>query len=266
MSDIRSERYFPTAVKAAQASGQLLLEYFGKLRQEEIERKGPNDYVSKVDRMAEEIIVDLIKADFPSHDVTAEEGGGEARGRAFRWVVDPLDGTTNYVHGFPMFAVSIALAYEDDWLLGVVYDPLRDELFWTQKGMGTWLNRDPVRTNEHVVPEDAMILTGFPFRHKTHFEAYLESFRRVFEITGAVRRAGSAALDLAYVASGRADAFWEFGLSPWDIAAGAMLVKEAQGLVTDFKGGTEYLNTGHIVAGVPSVHERLVAITKEVFP
>jgi len=242
------------------------MEYYGKLKDADIEQKGQSDYVSKVDRMSEEIITDIIKAEFPSHAVDAEEGGkDQGRPTPFHWVVDPVDGTTNYIHGFPMFCVSIALLHEEEALLGVVFDPLRDELFWAQKGLGTWINRDQVRTTEHGKPEDALILTGFPFRHKAHFNTYMESFKRVFEITGGVRRAGSAALDLAYVASGRAEGFWEFGLSPWDIAAGALLVKEAHGVVTDFAGREDYLKSGNIVAGTPVVHERLVAITSEVF-
>lgn len=260
------ERYFPTAVKAAKEAGKLLMEYFGKLKQSDIERKGRSDYVSKVDRMSEEIIIDIIKAEFPGHAVDAEEGGVDhKRNAAFRWVVDPLDGTTNYLHGFPMFCISIAMAHEHDWLLGVVYDPLRDELFWAQKGLGTWINRDQVKVSEAVEFKDALVTTGFPIRHGDHVDPYLESFRRVLQVTGGVRRAGAAALDLAYVASSRADGFWEFGLSPWDMAAGALLVKEAGGLVTDFFGGDNYLGTGHIVAGVPEVHRQLVAMTAEVF-
>lgn len=264
-----SEIFFKTAVRAAKEAGKLVMEYYNRLDASEVERKGQSDYVTKVDRLAEELIVGIVRKEFSDHSIQAEEGAGSQAGdggpRAYHWLIDPLDGTTNYMHGFPMFCISIALAKDDELLLGIVYDPLRDELFWSRKGMGTWINRDQVRVSDEHRLEDALVATGFPFRHRAVFDVYLESFRRIFHRCGGLRRAGSAALDLAYVACARADGFWEYGLSPWDIAAGSLLVREAGGVMSDLLGGPGYLKSGHVVGGTPRIHEQLVGITREVF-
>jgi myo-inositol-1(or 4)-monophosphatase len=188
----------------------------------------------------------------------------ERGGETYRWIIDPLDGTTNYIHGYPVFSISIALEYKEEIIVGVILDPLRNELFWTEKGTGAYLNCLPIEVSKMNVGE-SLVATGFPFRSKEMVDTYLKLFKNIFLKVSDLRRAGSAALDLAYVACGRCDGFFELGLSPWDVAAGSLLMKEAGGIVTDLGGGNDYIWTGNIVAGNPLVHREILTEVKKVF-
>ena len=245
------------AIRAARAAGRVLLRYAHQIDRIPVQTKRHNDFVSEVDRQAEAAIIRELRAKFPHHAILAEETGAQGTGE-FEWVIDPLDGTTNYLHGFPQFSVSIALRHQGRLLCGLVYDPLREELFTAARGEGALLNERRIRVSERRSLEGALIGTGFPFRDHRHLDTYLGMFKTVVQATAGVRRPGSAALDLAYVACGRTDGFWELGLSEWDMAAGALLIREAGGQVSDLRGGEDYLATGNIVAGNPRVHQNLL--------
>jgi myo-inositol-1(or 4)-monophosphatase len=259
------KEFLNAAVTAARRAGALILRNMGKLASDDVSRKKASDFVTRVDKESEQVIINTIAERFPGHFFLAEESIKEAETEQCRWIIDPLDGTTNYIHGYPMFSVSIALQFEGDIVLGVVLDPLRDELFTAQKGSGAFLNANAIKVSAVEFIEDSLITTGFPFRHKEKLDMYLQAFRRIFLRTSAIRRAGSAALDLAHLAVGRCDGFFELGLSPWDVAAGSILIKEAGGIITDFGGGTDYLSTGNIIAGNPDMHRELLAETRAVF-
>ncbi len=237
-----------TAVKAARRAGSVILRSMDRLDTLSIQSKGKNDFVSEVDRKAEAEIINILRYAYPDHSILAEENGS-IEGNEYRWIIDPLDGTTNYLYGFPVFAVSIALAFGDDLLHAVIYDPLRDELFTASKGSGAMLNNRRLRTTSRKGLTGALLGTGFPFKDQKHLEVYLETFKALFPDSAGIRRAGSAAIDLAYVAAGRLDGFWEIGLKPWDMAAGALLISEAGGVCTDFSGGGDFLQSGNIIAG-----------------
>ena len=237
-----------TAVKAARRAGSVILRSMDRLDSLKIQTKDKNDFVSDVDRKAEAEIIQILRQAYPRHSILAEENGS-LDGNEYQWIIDPLDGTTNYLYGFPVFSVSIALAFNGELLHGVVYDPLRDELFTASKGDGAMLNNRRIRTTKRKGLNGALLGTGFPFKEQQHLDVYLDTFRALFPDSAGIRRAGSAAIDLAYVAAGRLDGFWEIALNPWDMAAGALLVSEAGGLCTDFSGGENFLETGNIVAG-----------------
>ncbi|ROR32804.1 inositol-1-monophosphatase [Inmirania thermothiophila] len=246
------------AVRAARAAGNLILRYVDRVDTLEVTRKDRNDFVTEVDRRAEAEIVRILRRTYPDHAILAEESGADGRDDAPQWIIDPLDGTTNFVHGFPHFAVSLALRHRGRIEHAVVYDPLRNELFTASRGEGALLNERRIRVSGITRLADALLGTGFPFRAHRHLDAYLATFRALFPESSGVRRAGSAALDLAYVAAGRLDGFWEVGLSPWDVAAGALLVQEAGGIVSDFAGGDRYLRSGNVVAGTPKIHAEML--------
>jgi myo-inositol-1(or 4)-monophosphatase len=246
------------AVRAARSAGRILLRYYDRADQISVQTKSRNDFVSEVDRSAEAAIIQELRARFPDHAILAEESGSQGEGE-FQWIIDPLDGTTNYLHGFPQFSVSIALRHKDKLEQAVVYDPLREELFTASRGRGAQLNDRRLRVSNRLGLEGALIGTGFPFRDHRHLDTYLGMFRAMLEDTAGVRRPGSAALDFAYVAAGRLDGFWELGLSPWDFAAGALLVSEAGGTVTDLAGGQRQFDTGNVVAGNLKVHRAMLA-------
>ena len=242
------------AVRAARSAGDLVLrssENIGKLR---IDQKSKTDFASEVDRMAEQEIIQIIQSAYPDHAILAEESG-EHPGNEFVWVIDPLDGSTNFLHGFPQFAISIALKHKGKIEVGTVYDPLRDELFTATRGGGAMLNNRRIRVTRQNSLKGALLGTGFPFKKQQHLDAYLGMFRALFIDSAGIRRAGAAALDLAYLASGRLDGFWEIGLHEWDIAAGVLLVKEAGGVVTDFSFDDQFLASGNIIAGNPKMHQ-----------
>jgi myo-inositol-1(or 4)-monophosphatase len=245
------------AVRAARRAGNIIARSVDHVDRIAVDNKSKNDYVSEVDRTAErEIIAEIHKA-YPDHAILGEESG-EQGVSDFRWIIDPLDGTTNFLHGFPHFAVSIACEHKGRIEHGVVYDPIRQELFTASRGGGAALNDRRLRVTKRVSLEGALIGTGFPFRQHQDLELYFKTFREIFPHTAGVRRAGSAALDLAYVAAGRMDGFWEFGLNKWDMAAGVLLVQEAGGLVGDALGNHLYMETGNVVAGAPKVFKGLL--------
>jgi myo-inositol-1(or 4)-monophosphatase len=265
MSINKKNEFYDTAVKAAKRAGQYILKNLGKISKEDINLKQKADFVTRVDKESESIIINTIKECFPHHSFLTEESIKDEDTENYRWIVDPLDGTTNYIHQYPVFSVSIALEYKKEIILGVIFNPLRDELFTAEKGKGAFLNKNPINVSKVISLKDSLITTGFPFRRKKFIDIYLKLFKNVFHKVSDLRRAGSAALDLAYLACGRCEGFFEIGLSPWDIAAGDIIIKEAGGVVTDFGGGLDYLSTGNIIAGNPAVHEKLLIEVRSIF-
>lgn len=254
-----------TAIKAARRAGNILVRNADRIERLTVESKGRNDFVTEVDRLAESEIIDMLRRAYPNHAVLAEEGGGNI-GDEFCWIVDPLDGTTNYIHGYPQYAVSIALRYKERLEQAVVFDPLRNELFTASRGQGAHLNDRRIRVSHTHDFKRALLATGFPFKSDAYLEAWIAVFRRVAGETSGVRRAGSAALDLAHVACGRFDAFWEFGLQIWDMAAGCLLIEEAGGMVGDPAGGQAHLRTGLLVAGNPKIYAEMLKHTRAALP
>jgi myo-inositol-1(or 4)-monophosphatase len=242
------------AVRAARSAGELILRSADSVSRLSVDQKGKNDYASEVDRMAEREIISIIKAAYPEHAILAEESG-KHKGNDFVWIIDPLDGTTNFLHGFPQYSVSIALKYKGKLEVGVVYDPLRDELFTAKRGGGAMLNSRRLRVTNQNSLKGALIGTGFPFKTDRDLDAYLGMFRALTTECAGIRRAGSAALDLAYVAAGRMDGYWEIGVMEWDMAAGILLIKEAGGVVTDFSFNDNYLESGNVIVGSPKMHQ-----------
>jgi len=240
------------AVRAARSAGNVIIRNLGRLDSLAIHTKDRNDFVTEVDQKAEQEIIYTLRKAFPDHGILAEESGLR-EGDDYQWIIDPLDGTTNFLHGFPQFAVSIALRHKGRLEHGVVYDPLRQELFTASRGAGAMLNDRRIRVTKRKSLDGALLGTGFPFKAQQHLETYLDMFRALFPNTAGIRRPGSAALDLAYVATGRLDGFWEIGLNIWDMAAGVLLIQEAGGLSSDFLGGHSYLENGNLVAGNPKV-------------
>lgn len=250
------------AVRAARAAGNIIARATDHIGDLTIEAKQRNDFVSEVDHQAEHAILDVLRRAYPDHHFLGEESGDSGTAESdYRWIIDPLDGTTNFLHGFPQYAVSIALEHHGRLEVGVVYNPVNQELFTAERGGGAFLNNKRIRVAGLRSLEGALLGTGFPFRPEQDVEAYLKTFRALHGPTAGVRRAGSAALDLAYVAAGRLDGFWEFGLNPWDMAAGVLLIREAGGVVVDFEGGDEFMRSGNLIAANPKVtHAMLKAI------
>lgn len=232
----------------ARSSGLLMAEERKNFDVNKIEYKGIHDLVSYVDRASEERIIAALKVLLPESGFIAEEGTSDIKGERFNWVIDPLDGTTNFIQGIPIYAVSIGLLDENELVLGVVYEVGRDECFYAWKGGGAYLNAEPIRVSERSNIHDALLATGFPYSDFSRMDEYLKILRWAMKNARGVRRLGSAATDMAYVACGRFDAFWEYDLKPWDVAAGAIIVKEAGGVVTDFQGGSNFLFGREIVA------------------
>ena len=247
------------AVKAARRAGSIINRASLNLDVLTVTSKSFNDFVSNADRAAEQAIIEVIKDAYPEHAILAEESGPQGDSD-YLWMIDPLDGTTNFVHGFPQYAVSIALSHKQTLTVAVVYDPGRNELFTATRGGGAFLNDRRLRVSKRIRLAEALIGTGFPFRQLKHLDSYLAMFRDVVKSTAGVRRAGAAALDLAYVAAGRLDGFWEIGLSPWDIAAGNLLIQEAGGLMGDLQGNDGYLESGNVVGGNPKIFAQLIKI------
>ncbi|MCO6412173.1 MAG: inositol-1-monophosphatase [Thiogranum sp.] len=251
------------AVRAARNAGDIIIRHASRIDQLTITSKERNDFVSEVDRQAENEIIAIIRKAYPDHSVLAEESGSHQGKDEFQWIIDPLDGTTNFLHGFPQFAVSIALKHRGRLDQAVVYDPMRQELFTASRGSGAFLDNRRIRVTNQKALTGALLGTGFPYSDHRHLDAYLGMFRALIKDTAGIRRPGSAALDLAYVAAGRLDGFWEIGLNPWDMAAGVLLVHEAGGLVGDFSGGHDYMQSGNIVAATPKLFP---AILREIRP
>ncbi|HCI12546.1 MAG: inositol monophosphatase [Gallionellales bacterium GWA2_60_142] len=247
------------AVKAARRAGNLIYRATDKIDHLTVTKKSHADFVSEVDRAAEQTIIQTLLEAYPDHAILAEESGvhGESE---YVWIIDPLDGTTNFLHGFPQFAVSIALQHKGIITQAVVYDPTKNELFTATRGRGAFLNEKRIRVTKRVHLADALIGTGFPYTRFEHMDAYIGILRDLMEKTSGLRRPGSAALDLAWMAAGRLDGFYETGLKPWDIAAGTLLITEAGGMVSDLHGSDTFLKTGHICAGNPDIHQQLLKV------
>ncbi len=254
------------AIRAARSAGSTIMRYANRVDTLAVTSKARNDFVTDVDKLAEQEIISILRKSFPQHAILAEESGSNEKDSEYQWVIDPLDGTTNFVRGFPQFAVSIALKHKGILDQAVIYDPIRQELFTASKGAGAQLNNRRLRVTTQKTLEGALLGTGFPFRQQQYLDAYMGMFKALFPDTAGIRRAGAASLDLAYVAAGRLDGFWEFGLSEWDMAAGALLVKEAGGIVTNFRGEDSYLQSGNIICGTPKIHRAILRTIQEYIP
>jgi myo-inositol-1(or 4)-monophosphatase len=255
--------YLETAVEIAREAGALLANYFE--RRVAFELKGESDLVTEADRASEKLIVERLRSHFPSHGIVAEEGGGHESVSSFRWFVDPLDGTTNFAHSFPIFNVTLGLEQDGEMVAGVVYDPIRQEMFTAERGAGAYLNHRRIRVSAVKRLEDSLASTGFPSRNR-HYNVNIHFYHQMALASHGVRRTGSAAIDLAYVACGRLDGFWEFGLKPWDMAAGTLLVREAGGAVSDMRGTPHSVTASeHLLADNGALHDQVLALFGEVF-
>ena len=253
-----------TAVKAARKAAGIISRASFDVDKLTIRKKRQNDFVSEVDEAAEEAIVRVLHEAYPDHGILAEEGGTRDSPKSdYLWVIDPLDGTTNFLHGFPQYCVSIGLLHKGKPTQAVIYDPNRNELFTATKGVGAYLNDRRIRVSRTDRLEDALMGTGFPFREVGHLDDYLRMFKNVTMATSGIRRPGAAALDLAWVACGRIDGFWEMGLSPWDMAAGALLVREAGGLIGDLDGNEGFLDSGRVVATNAKLFSAMLQLLKQ---
>ncbi len=252
-----------TAVKAARKAGSIILRAAEDIDQLTVKNKSFNDFVSEVDLASEEAIIETLKAAYPTHGFLGEESGSSSSSSDFIWIIDPLDGTTNFLHKFPQYCISIALMHKGEITQAVIYDPNRNDLFTATKGSGAYLNDKRIRASNKAKLGDSIIGTGFPFRDFTHLPCYLKMFEEMVRSTSGIRRPGSAALDLAYVAAGWFDGFWEIGLSKWDIAAGALIVKEAGGIVSDFNQKQAWLKTGNIIASNAKIYDNFLAIIQK---
>lgn len=250
------------ATKAARKAAQTILRSMEQLESVSITEKTRNDFVTEVDQIAEKEIIEVLHQAYPDHAFIAEESGRTGDSDNV-WIIDPLDGTTNYIHGFPHFSISIAFMRSGKIEHGLVYDPLKQELFTASRGRGAHLNERRIRVGQRKQLEGSLIGTGFPFREKQHFRAYLNIFEAMFPQTAGMRRTGSAALDLAYVAAGRLDGFWEISLNVWDFAAGVLLIQEAGGLVGDLHGEEKFMENGNIVTGNPKIFKAMLQIIQK---
>jgi myo-inositol-1(or 4)-monophosphatase len=248
------------AIKAARTAGNIINRAALDIESVRVSQKKANDFVTEVDHAAEQAIIETLLTAYPGHGILAEESGNEhgARDSEFVWIIDPLDGTTNFIHGLPMYCVSIALAHRGVVQQAVVYDPTRNDLFYASKGRGAFLNDRRLRVSKRTRMSDALIGTGFPFRRGDNFKRYVKMFEEVMQHCAGLRRPGAAALDLCYVAAGYYDAFFETGLQPWDVAAGSLIITEAGGLIGNFTGEADFLHQREVVAGNPKIYGQLV--------
>jgi myo-inositol-1(or 4)-monophosphatase len=248
------------AVMAAHRGGDTLIRNLNKLDKLKVEKKGRNDFVSDADRAAEQAVIETILKHYPEHSILAEESGSHGESDHV-WIIDPLDGTTNYLHGFPVFCVSVGLVHKGRLEHGAVYDPLRQDLFTASRGQGAQLNGRRIRVSGNSSLERALLGTGFPYRDSNlAIDPYLRMLRKAIDSTAGIRRPGSAALDLCYVAAGRLDAFWETGLKPWDLAAGALIIREAGGIVSGIDGSEDFMDSGHVLTGTPKIYAALAKL------
>lgn len=251
------------AIRAARAAGTIISRSIDRVDELRVESKSPNDYVSQIDRQAEEAIIETLKESYPEHSFWGEEYGKQGESE-YQWIIDPLDGTTNFLHGFPQFCTSIALMHKGVLEQAVIFDPVMNEMFTASKGAGAFLNNKRIRVSKRKSLEGALIGTGFPFKEQARLELFLDTFRALFPMTAGIRRPGSAALDMAYVASGRLDGFWEFGLCPWDMAAGVLLIQEAGGAVIDMTGREDYISSGDVICGNTNVYLEMHKVFRDV--
>ncbi|HLK67824.1 MAG TPA: inositol monophosphatase family protein [Bryobacteraceae bacterium] len=255
--------YLETAVEIAREAGALLVNCYE--RRVPFELKGEFDLVTEADRASEKLVVERLRSHFPTHAIVAEEGGGHESSSGFTWYVDPLDGTTNFAHSFPMFNVTLGLEHAGEMIAGVVYDPVRQEMFTAERGAGAYLNNRRIRVSNVKGLADSLASTGFPSR-KRHHNVNIHFYYQLAMASHGVRRTGSAAIDLAYVACGRLDFFWEFGLKPWDMAAGTLLIQEAGGRISDMKGARHHITgSDHLLADNGHLHDEVIQIFDEVF-
>jgi myo-inositol-1(or 4)-monophosphatase len=254
--------HLETAVEIAREAGALLANFFE--RRIPFELKGDFDLVTEADRTSERLVVERLRSYFPSHGIVAEEGGGHESPSEYRWYVDPLDGTTNFAHGYPVFNVTLGLERAGEMLTGVVFDPIRQEMFSAERGSGAFLNNRRIHVSRTRLLVDSLACTGFPSR-KRHLNVNVHFYHQMAMATHGVRRSGSAAIDLAYVACGRLEAFWEFGLNPWDMAAGRLLVEEAGGRISDMDGKPHGFHSPHLLADNGHVHDEVLALFAEIF-
>ncbi len=259
-SDYRS--LAAAAAQAARVGGAVLLDQARGCRDLAVDEKARNDFVTAADRASEEAILAWLRGRFPGYGILAEESAAEHRFDGPVWIVDPLDGTTNFIHGFPMWCVSVALAVDGVPVAGAVFDPVHDEMFSASRGDGALLQGQPIRVAGRMGLGGCLLATGFPFKIQERLTEYLRSFEAFARATAGIRRAGSAAIDLCSVAAGRFDGFWEMSLAPWDVAAGGLIIQEAGGVVSDFSGRDTWLRTGHIVAGNPRVHAAMLEVLR----
>ncbi len=252
-----------TAIKAARRGAAIINRASFDLDRVKVTEKNPNDFVTEVDQAAEQAIIEVLKTAYPDHAILAEESGASANlhdDNENVWIIDPLDGTTNFIHGFPQYCVSIALQQRGQITQAVVYDPTRNDLFTATKGSGAYLNEKRIRVTKRDKIADALIGTGFPYRATDNIDEYLKMFKIMTQSCAGLRRPGSAALDLAYVACGRLDGFFEKGLQPWDMAAGSLLITESGGIMGTFEGESDYLYKGDVLAGTPKVFAQMVSL------
>jgi len=251
------------AIRAARKAGDIIARSCDQLDTLTVTTKSKNDYVSEVDRLAEQAIIETIQKAYPDHSILAEESGAHS-GNEYEWIIDPLDGTTNFLRAVPQYAVSIALRHKNKLDQAVIYDPIKQELFTGSRGQGAQLNNKRIRVSPIKGIEGALLGTGMPYneRHMENLDDYLAMLREFIPESAGIRRAGSAALDLAYVAAGRFDGFWEYDLNQWDIAAGILIVEEAGGMVSDFQGGFDYFKSGNVIAAGPKLFKHMLQVIK----
>lgn len=253
------------AISVATEAGDILRNQIGKIQSEHILNKRPFDYVTAIDKKCEALIIAGIKKHFPTHEILAEESGKSKHEDSYCWIIDPLDGTTNFIHGVPHCAISIALGKENEIILGVIYDPFRNELFYAEKGKGAFCNSSPINVSNQKNENYCLISTGFPFKNRELLDRYWSVLSEIFLKVSGIRRTGSAALDLAYVACGRFDGFWELRLSPWDIAAGSVIVTEAGGKITDFEENNNHIWNGNVIATNAHIHDFMLQKVRRIF-
>ena len=262
--DFSMQAFLNTAVEAARKAGDIAQINFARINQSDIKTKAYNEFATFVDEEAEKAIIEIIHSRYPDHTILAEEQGLTGDESDYLWIIDPIDGTTNYIHSFPVYCVSIALKIKGRLEVAVIYDPSRQELFTAIRGMGALLDGRKIRVSKQRTLQGALLGTGFPYRDQLDWlEVYLDIFIDFTRIVGAIRRPGSAALDLAYVASGRYDGFWEFGLKPWDVAAGVLLIQEAGGLVKSMIPGEDAVESGSLLCGNPHLFDPMSEIVSK---
>lgn len=258
LSSTPMEPLLNIAINAARLAGDVIIRHMEQIDRLQISTKSQNDFFSEVDIKAEQTIIKTITKAYPDHGIIAEESGMQREDNEVVWLIDPLDGTNNYLHGFPFYCVSIAVRVKNRTEHAVVYDPLRHECFSATRGRGARLNDRRIRVSKQTQLMNALLATGFPIHNAVKSQQFIQAFESLFGKCAGIRRTGSAALDLAYVASGRLDGFWEFGLKPWDVAAGSLLIQEAGGLVSDPQGGEDFVRQGDVIAGTPKVFKSLI--------